>query len=109
MAALEEEGIMVIAMFKAEKRVDIDVVEYQETATRMMELVQKMPGFISFKGCTTDDGEAFAMATFETEEALDAWHNHPEHRATQKRGYEEFYESLWVRVCRVVREYEWKR
>jgi len=37
------------------------------------------------------------------------WHNHPEYRLTQKRGYEEFYESLWVRVCRVVREYEWKR
>jgi len=103
------EGVMVIAMFKAEKRASIDTGEYQKTAQRMMDLVTSMPGFISFKGCTTDDGETFAMATFETEEALEAWHNHPEHRATQRRGYEEFYESLWVRVCKVVREYQWKR
>ncbi len=100
---------MVIAMFKAEKRANIDVAEYQKTAQRMMELVSKMPGFISFKGCTTDDGETFAMATFESEQALDAWHNHPKHRATQRRGCDEFYESLWVRVCAVIREYEWKR
>ena len=100
---------MVIAMFKAEKHAGIDSGEYQKTAQRMMDLVSKMPGFISFKGCTTDDGETFAMVTFETEEALEAWHKHPEHCTTQKRGYDEFYESLWVRVCRVVREYEWKR
>ena len=61
---------------------------------RMMDLVKTMPGFVSFKGCTTDDGETFAMATFESEEALGAWRNHPEHRATQRRGYEEFYDSL---------------
>ncbi len=67
----------------------------------MMDLATSMPVFISFKGCTTDDGETFATATFETEEALEAWHNHPEHRATQRREYEEFYESLWVRVCKV--------
>jgi heme-degrading monooxygenase HmoA len=80
------EGVMVIAMFKAEKRAGIDTDEYQKTAQRMMDLVTSMPGFISFKGCTTDDSETFAMATFETEEALEAWHNHPEHRATQRAG-----------------------
>ena len=100
---------MVIAMFKAEKRPGVDAAEYQKSAQRMMDLVTKMPGFISFRGCTTDDGETFAMATFETEEALQAWHDHPEHRATQRRGYDEFYDSLSVRVCQVVREYEWKR
>ena len=100
---------MVIAMFKAEKREGVDPAEYQRTAQRMMELVKHMPGFISFKGCTTDDGESFAMATFESEASLEAWHDHPEHRAAQQRGYEEFYESVWVRVCTVTREYEWKR
>jgi len=100
---------MVIAMFRAEKRADVDLAEYQKIAQRMMELVSTMPGFVSFKGCTTSDGETFAMATFETEEALEAWHNHPEHRATQRRGYDEFYDSLSVRICKVVREYEWKR
>ena len=100
---------MVIAMFKTEKRVGIDAAEYQRIVQRMLDLVNKMPGFISFKGCTTDDGETFSMATFESEEALETWHNHPEHRATQRRGYDEFYDSVWVRVCKVVREYEWKR
>jgi heme-degrading monooxygenase HmoA len=100
---------MVIAMFKADMRADVDAAEYGKAAQRMMELVTKMPGFISYKGCTTDDGETFSMATFETEEALEAWRNHPEHRATQQRGYDEFYGSLWVRVCKVIHEYEWKR
>lgn len=100
---------MVIAMFKAEKRAGVDVAEYGKTAERMMELVKQIPGFVSFKGCTADDGESFAMATFETEEALEAWHNHLEHRAAQRRGYDEFYESLSVKICKVIRDYEWKR
>ena len=49
------------------------------------------------------------MATFESQETLEAWHNHPEHRAIQQRGYREFYDSLRVRVFELVREYEWKR
>jgi hypothetical protein len=47
----------------------------------MMDLMGKMPGFVSFRGCTTDDGETFGMATFESQEALAAWHDHAEHRA----------------------------
>ena len=100
---------MVIAMFKTVKREDINAAEYQKAVARMMDLVTKMPGFVSLKGCTTDDGETFSMATFDSEEALEAWRSHPEHRATQRRGYEEFYDSLWVKVCNVVREYEWTR
>jgi heme-degrading monooxygenase HmoA len=100
---------MVIAMFNTEKRADIDTAEYQQAVKRMMDIVTTMPGFISVKGYKADDGETVTMATFETEEALDAWRTHPEHRATQERGYEEFYDSLWVRVCTVVRSYEWTR
>ena len=71
---------MVIAMFKTVKREDINAAEYQK-----------------------------AVATFDSEEALEACRSHPEHRATQKRGSEEFYDSLRVKACNVVREYEWKR
>jgi len=46
---------------------------------------------------------------FESEEALEAWRNHPEHVEIQRRGREEFYDYYWVQVCKSVREYEWRR
>lgn len=96
-------------MFRTNTRADIDSAEYAKASQRMWELVSAMPGFVSLKRCSTEDGEIFAMATFESEDALNAWRTNPEHRAMQRRGREEFYDSYSVRVCKVMREYEWRR
>lgn len=100
---------MIVLLFKSQLRTDIDAQDYQATRTRMMDLVGKIPGFVSYKTFRADDGETLAIAKFNSEEALKAWRNHPEHVAVQRRGHEKFYESYWIQVCRTVRDYGWSR
>ena len=54
--------------------------EYSECATQMHALAEGMPGFVSFKTFRADDGERVSVIEFESEEALRAWREHPEHR-----------------------------
>ncbi len=98
-----------VVIFKNELNPGADGSEYRAAAARMWELGTRMPGFVSFKSYTADDGEQISIITFESEEALDAWRTHPEHVKIQERAREIFYNRYWARVCRVVREYEFSR
>lgn len=100
---------MIVLLFKSELRKDLDKEQYQAARARMMDLVQGIPGFISYKRFTAEDGETIAIARFNSKEALESWRYHPEHVAVQRRGYDEFYESYWIEVCRVERDYGWSR
>jgi len=83
--------------------------EYAETAARMRELAETMPGFVSFKTFRADDGERVSLIEFESEEAMATWRNHPEHLQAQQRGRESFYAEFQIQVCSVVRQYGFKR
>lgn len=96
----------VVVIFKTHLRQGADVSEYGRASQRMHDLVGKIPGFISIKGYMAEDGEELDIVRFESERALEAWRNHPEHRETQRRGREEFYDHYWVQACKVFREYE---
>lgn len=75
---------------------------YAETAERMIELARSMPGFLGAESAREEIG--ITVSYWESPEAIEAWRNHPEHRAAQKRGREEWYASFTTRVCRVDRE-----
>ena len=83
-----------------------DAKEYERTSRRMREIVGEIPGFISIKGYTAEDGEEIDIVRFTNEKALEAWRTQPEHRATQERGRAEFYHHYWVQACKVFRETE---
>jgi heme-degrading monooxygenase HmoA len=100
---------MIVVFFKTQPRDNIDAGEYQKAAERMYALVSKIPGFLSFKRYSSEDGDALEVARFESEEALEAWRTHPEHVEIQQRGRKEFYDRYWVQVCKSIREYEWRR
>lgn len=100
---------MVIVLFGTKLRADADLTEYRARSKRMHELVEQMPGFISVKGYTAEDGDEVVIARFASEEALDAWRFHPEHVEAQQRGRDAFYESYWVQVGTTIREYTFDR
>ena len=83
--------------------------EYARTAPRMLELAQSMPGFVSFKAFSASDGERVSIIEFESEEALAAWREHPEHRQAQRRGREVFYQEYQLQVCVPQRQTRWQR
>lgn len=101
-----KEPTEVVVIFKTHPREEADRAEYEKTSTRMRDLVSQIPGFISIKGYTGEDGEELDIVRVETETALEAWRTQPEHRAAQMRGRKEFYDHYWVQACRVFREYE---
>jgi heme-degrading monooxygenase HmoA len=98
---------MVIALFEFRLRADIDVAEWEQTFERMVALASEMPGLISIDAYASPDGTRLAVVRFESDEALLAWKNHPEHLRAQGRGREAFFDTYKVVVASsVIREYE---
>jgi heme-degrading monooxygenase HmoA len=98
---------MVVVVFKITHRPDLPVAEYEETGTRMVELVSAMPGFLGMDYAATEGGELL-IARFESHEALEAWRNLPEHKAAQELGRERFFAAYRIEVCESVRSYEFQ-
>jgi heme-degrading monooxygenase HmoA len=96
-----------VVLFRVRTRDGVDVQEYSAAFLRMLDLVQTIPGFVSFDGFSGEDGSELAVATFEDEAAVAAWRDHPEHVATRRRGREEFFDSYDITVARITRRYGW--
>lgn len=100
---------MVVVLFYVKRRPEAAGEEYKTTLVRMLAIVSAMPGFISVKEHVAADGDAVVIVKFESEAALEAWRNHPEHRAAQSRGRELFYDAYHVEICSVIRQYDFER
>ena len=100
---------MIVVVFRNELRAGAAGPAYEALAEQMYGIVSKMPGFVSADSFTSPDGNETAIITFESEEALAAWRNNPEHLEAQRRGQEEFYASYHIQVCEVIRDYRYPR
>lgn len=61
-------------------------LEYYAEAERLMKIAVAMPGFIASKSFTASDGEEVTIVEFESDAALNAWRQHPDHVAAQKNS-----------------------
>ena len=78
---------------------------YAEAAERMAELVSEQPGFLGVESVRGADGFGITVSYWQSEAAILAWRQHPEHRLIQVRGRSQWYSSFRTRVCKVEREY----
>ena len=78
---------------------------YAKAAERMAELVSEQPGFLGVESVRGADGVGITVSYWESEAAILAWRQHPEHRLIQQRGRSIWYSAFHTRVCRVEREY----
>lgn len=97
---------MIVTVFRTRLNPGVDD-EYGTMAERMSELARTMPGYVSHKGYVADDGERVTIVEFESEEALNRWRIHPEHRGAKKRGFDGFYSEFKYQICSVIRERSW--
>lgn len=95
---------MIIAMFRTYLKPQANHEELRALQQKMHAFVSTMPGFISVKHFTAEDGETLGLAEFESLESLKAWKEHPEHVVAQRRGRVEFFAAYHVQVCSVIRE-----
>ena len=56
---------MMITVFRSRVRQD-NVEEYMKMAAKMSELAASMPGYVSHKGFTAEDGERVTIVEFES-------------------------------------------
>lgn len=76
---------------------------YEEMAARMLELVNKQPGFLGAESARGDDGFGITVSYWSSEEAIAAWKADFEHQAAQRMGRQSWYEHYEIRVARVER------
>jgi len=79
--------------------------EYYATAKLMSEIAKSMPGYISHKTFTADDGERVTIVEFEDEQSQRAWATEVRHVEAKKRGRAAFYAEYKLQVCEVRREH----
>ena len=99
---------MVVAMFRARIREEY-AREYYSLAEEMANIARSMPGFISWKGYTSEDGERVSVHEWESAEQLSAWRNHPDHVEVQSLGREKYYDEYTLYVCDEPRESRFTR
>ena len=99
---------MVVTIFRSRLRPE-HRDEYDRWAQRIHDLAVTMPGFISIKTFTAEDGERVSLVEFESEEAVRAWREHPDHREAQELGRKLFYSEYRIQVCQPLRDYSFPK
>jgi len=87
-----------VVLFRSRLRKDAGP-DYQATADEMVALARRMPGFVAFRAYEAADGERLAVSWWEDQEAIRAFHEHPDHREAQRRGRADWYESFELEVA----------
>ena len=78
--------------------------EYEEVSKRMVELVQKQPGFLGMES-VSEQKVGITISYWANLESIQNWRKNFEHQEAQKLGREKFYQAYKVKVCLVERDY----
>ena len=97
---------MIIVVFRTHVKPGADLEELQTLFKQMLALVSEMPGFLSIKDFSAQDGESLALVEFDSLASVDAWKEHPEHLLAQRRGRDEFFTDYRIQVCHLIRTSE---
>ena len=98
---------MIVTIFRNRLKPE-NVEEYYQTAARMSELAKTMPGYISHKGFTAEDGERVTIVEFADEASQRGWSTQVQHVEAKKKGRADFYTEYKLQVCSVTRESQFK-
>ena len=80
---------------------------YAEMARKMDELAKEQNGYLSVESAREDLG--ITISYWKDAESIGKWRENAEHQLAQMKGYETWYRSFRVRICRVERDYGFER
>ena len=81
---------------------------YGEMADRMVELASELPGFLGIES-VREGAVGITVSYWDSEEAIEGWRKHIEHREAQRLGRDRWYDEYHVRVARVERTRSFER
>ena len=94
---------MLVTVFRSRLKPE-NQQEYYAWATRMSALAKTMPGYISHKSFTAEDGERVTIVEFADEQSQRAWATNLQHVEAKKKGRTDFYTDYKLQICTVLRE-----
>ncbi|WP_296380310.1 antibiotic biosynthesis monooxygenase [Winogradskyella sp.] len=80
---------------------------YAEMAEKMESLAKQQKGYIGVDSAKNDVG--ITVSYWESLDAIKNWKANTEHLFAQQKGREQWYNWYNVRICKVEREYEFKK
>lgn len=80
---------------------------YAKMSEAMEEAARKQPGFLGIESAR--DGIGITVSYWRDLESIAAWKADTDHRVAQQSGREKWYEQYVTRVCKVERDYTFKR
>ena len=98
---------MMVTVFRSRLRAE-SIEEYLKMSAKMNELASSMPGYVSHKGFTAEDGERVTIVEFESEETHRAWAELPAHRKAQQLGRERYFSEFSIHICKSLRSNAFK-
>ncbi|PCH75177.1 MAG: antibiotic biosynthesis monooxygenase [Flavobacteriaceae bacterium] len=80
---------------------------YNEMSERMVDLARNQPGFIGVESARETVG--ITISYWETLEDIKQWRLQSEHKIAREQGKKIWYSEFKVRICQVLREYEFSK
>jgi heme-degrading monooxygenase HmoA len=84
-----------------------DTEGYSEMATKMEELAKKQPGYLGFESAR--DGLGISISYWESLQDIQHWKENMDHLEAQTTGRNRWYKWYKTRICKIEREYEFRR
>ena len=79
--------------------------KYEETSAKMVELAQKIPGFLGVESVRNENGFGITSAYWKDKESIKASRNHKKHKKAKKRERSIWYEKYFLRIAKVENNY----
>jgi heme-degrading monooxygenase HmoA len=79
---------------------------YAEMAQKMDDLAKEQDGYLGIEAAREDLG--ITVSYWKDLDSIKKWHENAEHKLAQSKGYETWYKSFKVRICKVERDYGFK-
>ena len=92
-------------IFTSKKSEDLE--GYQRTAEKMEELVKNQAGFLGMDTAKSDIG--ITISYWDSLDSIKHWKQNTEHQIAQKIGKNKWYSQYHVRICKVEKEYHFKK
>ncbi len=80
---------------------------YEQTATRMLSLAARQPGFLGVESAREDVG--ITVSYWVDEASIAAWKHQADHEYAQYEGRTRWYDGYEMRIGRVERAYNFRR
>jgi len=84
-----------------------NLADYEKTAIRMEKLAELQEGFLGIESARNEVG--ITVSYWNSLEAITKWKHNIEHTEVRKRGREQWYEHYQLRICKVERDYGFKK